>query len=230
MTSLTFKNAMYWDVRAVAGVLAATMLDSVLGRWLEPEPGVRAQSLFVYYTARVAEAIRGGAARMVEHGDEVIAAALWLPCGSADRPARSATAGGNGFDERLSQVGTALNSRHLPHPHLRLAGLGVLHRWQRHGIATRLLTEDDMAPLRPARCVTAVAGAFTDLCTQCGYRPQGEPVLLNGGHATVRMMVRAPTVCAARSRNSVAESRLRPVTGMASGTVGFVDHRRRDGS
>ncbi|MEV6303884.1 hypothetical protein AB0M02_31080 [Actinoplanes sp. NPDC051861] len=191
----TVRDATYGDIRPVAGVLASCLLPTPLGRWLEPEPIVRGRRLFHHYVARLVEAIHHGAARLVEEHDEVIAAALWLPCPTAG--AGSAATGGDGFAWRHRQLDDATRLPHLSQPHLRLARLGVLPRGRRRGIAAQLRTEREQFPGRCLATDTSVAA----LAARCGYRAYGRsPVLTFGGAAIVTMLHRSGALPASTHR------------------------------
>jgi GNAT superfamily N-acetyltransferase len=194
----TTRDATYWDIRPLAGVLAAAALPTILGRWMEAEPVARGRQLFHHHVARTAEAIQYGAARIVENGDQVIAAALWLPC-KGPRFARAVTAhDGSAFAAKLGELDAASGQAHEGQPHLRLAGLGVLPRWQRHGIASMLLTEDLADVAAPVRCLLAADDAVTAVAVRCGYRPYGDPALLGRGLAIVQPMLRTADCGAVR--------------------------------
>ncbi|BEL12936.1 hypothetical protein Q0Z83_111270 [Actinoplanes sichuanensis] len=185
----TVREATYWDIRPLSGVLAAAALPTLLGRWLEAEPVARGRQLFHHHVGRTAEAMQYGAARIVEDGDQVIAAALWLPCVTPGPPRAVTSTDGGAFAARLGELNAASGQAHEHQPHLRLAGLGVLPRWQRHGIASTLLTEV-LAPVAArTRCLLAADDAVTAVAAQCGYRPYGDPVPLAGA-ATVQPMLR----------------------------------------
>jgi GNAT superfamily N-acetyltransferase len=186
----TTRDATYWDIRPLAGVLAATALPTMLSRWLEAEPVARGRQLFHHHVGRTAEAMQYGAARIVEVGDQVIAAALWLPC-APPRSTRAVTASdGGAFAAKLGELDAASGQAHECQPHLRLAGLGVLPRWQRHGIASVLLTEHLEGFAARPRCLLAADDAVTAVAVRCGYRPYGDPALLARGSATVQPMLR----------------------------------------
>ncbi|MEU8656102.1 hypothetical protein [Actinoplanes philippinensis] len=186
----TTRDAAYGDIRPLSGVLAAAALPTMLARWLEAEPVARGRQLFHHHVGRTAEAMQYGAARIVEDGDQVIAAALWLPCATPSS-ARAVTANAAGaFAAKLGELDAAYGQAHERQPHLRLAGLGVLPHWQRHGIASVLLTEHLEGFATRTRCLLAADDAVTAVAVRCGYRPYGDPALLGRGSATVQPMLR----------------------------------------
>jgi GNAT superfamily N-acetyltransferase len=192
-----YRDATPWDIRSVAGVLAATVLPTMLGRWLEAEPVARGRNLFHHGVAQALDAMRCGVARVVESGDQVIAAALWLPCGTGE-PARPVEGEGDAFAARVGRLVAAFSQLHGSQPHLRLAGLGVLPRWQRAGIASVLLTEKLGAGQTPTRCLLAASDAVTAVALRCGYRQLGDPIALGPGIVGVQPMLREAESSAGR--------------------------------
>jgi hypothetical protein len=89
----------------------------------------------------------------------------------------------------------------VQHAHLQLAGLGVLARWRRNRIATRLFDDQQQLLAPPARCLLAVEGeAVAALGTRCGYRPYGAAVSLED-RVMVQMMVRTTRLPSVSGRN-----------------------------
>ncbi|MBG0569180.1 hypothetical protein [Actinoplanes aureus] len=182
----------------------------MLGRWLEAEPVARGRRLFHHHVARTVAAMQYGVARVVENGDQVIAAVLWLPC-MAPGIARAVNADdGGGFAARLGELDAVPGQPHPRHPHLRLASLGVLPRWQRHGIASMLLTDHLAAAPTPTRCLLAADDAVTAVALRCGYRPHGDPVLLGSGVATIQPMLRTAEPDAVRVHVNTSAGRFGP--------------------
>ncbi|GGN38196.1 GNAT superfamily N-acetyltransferase [Actinoplanes campanulatus] len=194
----TTRDATYWDIRPLSGVLAAAALPTMLGRWLEVEPVARGRHLFHHHVGRTAEAMQYGAARIVEIGDQIIAAALWLPCETPSSARAVNASGGGAFAAKLGELDAASGQAHECQPHLRLAGLGVLPRWQRHGIASALLTEHLEGFTARPRCLLAADDAVTAVAVRCGYRPYGDPAPLGRGSATVQPMLRTADSSAVR--------------------------------
>jgi ribosomal protein S18 acetylase RimI-like enzyme len=200
LSGMTIRDATRWDIAAVAGILACTVLSTPLGKWLEPDPVARGGELRAFYLERVEDALRHGAARLIEQDDTTIAAAVWVPC-TEPNPADCTAAGArDGVSLRMGQLGAAVWQPHLPEPHLRLAGLGVLLRHRRRGVATALLTEHRRGALLSAHCL-AVEESLTALCVRCGYRPYGARVGLKPGEAGIQPMQRDTDLPAVVSRN-----------------------------
>ena len=206
---VTLVDVTWWDVRPVAGVLAAALALTLLGRWLEPDPVVRGQALFHHFSARVREGLRSGVARLVEDHGAVIGAALWLPCTSGDSARRRVPGGAvaEGFAQRYGWLEAAAGQPHLHDgPHLRLVGLGVLPSWQRRGIAAALLADGDHAD--PARCLITDYPSTTGVYARQGFRAYGVPVALPAGGPVIQPMQHARRARALRFRNASPASYL----------------------
>jgi hypothetical protein len=178
------RNVTYWDVDKAAGVLAASVLNTRLGQWLEPIPVERAKQLSRYLYAVVEDAMGRGRARLLEERGDAVAAAVWLPCAASVSTACPAVAG-DGFTRRIGQLLAVAEQPHLPVEHLRLAALGVTTWRQRHGLATALLAEADPGE---APCMLAVDDATAALGSRCDYQRFGQAGALTSENVVQPMM------------------------------------------
>lgn len=186
------RDATYWDIQPVAGVLAATVLPTRLGRWLEAEPVARGRHLFHHGARCAVRALQCGVVRVVEADAQVVAVALWLPC--------AATTQGDvlveeaGFAQRLHRLGAGCEQSYDRMPHLRLGGLGVLPRWRRQGIAGGLLAEQHGVGVPWVRCLLAADDVMAALALRCGFRLDGEGQSMSSGTGApvLQPMVRMP--------------------------------------
>jgi GNAT superfamily N-acetyltransferase len=182
---LVIRNVAPVDTAGITGLLAETMGDGPVARWLTPDAGIRRRYAPAYFEIFAEHAVRYGEVYVSVDGatGELSGVALWFPFTSAipapdsyDRRLKEADP--SAFD-RVRQLDDALDTHHPLEPHHYLAFLAVRPRHQRRGIGSALLDRHH------ARLDTAGIPAYLE-----ANDPRNRDLYLRhgyAGHAPIRL-------------------------------------------
>lgn len=185
---LVIRDVKPLDTTEITGLLAESMGNGLVARWLMPDPMVRRQSAPAYFEIFAEHAVRYGEVytSMDENG-VLCGVALWFPLTTLipaplDYDHRLKDASGSAFD-RARELDAALEAHHPMDPHHYLAFIAVHPDRQSRGIGSSLLDRHharlDAAGL-PAY-LEANDPRNRDLYLRHGYRVRREIRLPEGG-------------------------------------------------
>jgi GNAT superfamily N-acetyltransferase len=221
---LTLRDAHPQDRPAITEVLAAAFAESVVARWLDPDPDTRFPHALDYFRTTVDRAMSAGVVRVADERGEILAAGLWFPHPAGGEPAGRSVGGsdlvGGGAGavfERLRLLERLLDERHPHGPaHHHLAYLGVRPDRQRQGIGSYLLIgyHAYLHVVGIPAYLEADDQRNHELYLRHGYTDVGAPIVLPDG-TPIWPMWRPPAPAGAIASAAIVSSSEAPLARLA---------------